>query len=151
MVSRELGCSLQSRYAPSARQPPNWRRMNATNRPSTLSGPPADDLTARLGLSRVSDQACAVQRCWSLVGAIPTWQLSRSSQSRRAGRGNETFGAFETMCRLGDAANRHAVTRVNVEHASKRTMWTPTLHLGGEGRSRLRACKRLEYAISRTI
>ena len=40
------------------------------------------------------------------------------------------------MCRLGDAASRQAVTRVNVEQASKRPMWSPTLHQYGEGRRR---------------
>jgi hypothetical protein len=42
--------------------------------------------------------------------------------------GNETVGAFETDGSLGDSASRQAVTRVNVEQASKRPMWTPTLH-----------------------
>jgi hypothetical protein len=42
------------------------------------------------------------------------------------------------MRRSGDAASRQAVTRVNVEQASKRPMWTPTRQLGGEGRSRWR-------------
>ena len=32
------------------------------------------------------------------------------------------------MCRFGDAASRQAVTRVNVEQASKRPMWAPTRH-----------------------
>ena len=32
------------------------------------------------------------------------------------------------MCRLGDAASRQAVTRVNVEQASKRPMWSLTSH-----------------------
>ena len=32
------------------------------------------------------------------------------------------------MCRSGDAASRQAVTRVNVEQASKRPMCAPTLH-----------------------
>ena len=36
------------------------------------------------------------------------------------------------MCRFGDAASRQAVTRVNVEQASKRPMWTPTLQLVGK-------------------
>ena len=40
------------------------------------------------------------------------------------------------MCRFGDAASRQAVTRVNVEQASKRPMWSPTLHQYGEGRRR---------------
>ena len=40
------------------------------------------------------------------------------------------------MCRFGDAASRQAVTRVNVEQASKRPMWSPTLLQYGEGRRR---------------
>jgi hypothetical protein len=55
---------------------------------------------------------------------------------RSGGGGNETVGAFETVCRFGDAASRQAVTRVNVGQASKRQMWTPTLHKDGEGRRR---------------
>ena len=37
------------------------------------------------------------------------------------------------MCRFGDAASRQAVTRVNVEQASKRPMWVPTRQNDGEG------------------
>ena len=40
------------------------------------------------------------------------------------------------MGRFGDSASRQAVTPVNVEQASKRPMWTPTLHRKREGRSR---------------
>jgi hypothetical protein len=36
--------------------------------------------------------------------------------------GNETVGAFETNGSHGDSASRQAVTRVNVEQASKRPM-----------------------------
>jgi hypothetical protein len=42
---------------------------------------------------------------------------------RSGGGGNETVGAFETDGSLGDSASRQAVTRVNVEQASKRPMW----------------------------
>jgi len=38
--------------------------------------------------------------------------------------------------RSGDSASRQAVIRVNVEQASKRPMWTPTLQSDGEGRRR---------------
>ena len=46
---------------------------------------------------------------------------------RSGGGGDETVGAFETDGSHGDSASRQAVTRVNVEQASKRPMWTPTL------------------------
>jgi hypothetical protein len=42
---------------------------------------------------------------------------------RSGGGGNETVGAFETDGPLGGSASRQAVTRVNVEQASKRPMW----------------------------
>src|SRR5436305_3050972 len=45
---------------------------------------------------------------------------------RSGGGGNETVGAFETDGPLSGSASRQAVTRVNVEQASKRPMWTPT-------------------------
>jgi hypothetical protein len=32
------------------------------------------------GNQRGRDSMCAVQRCWSSVGAIPTWQVGRSNQ-----------------------------------------------------------------------
>jgi hypothetical protein len=52
---------------------------------------------------------------------------------RSGGGGNETVGAFETNASLGDAASKQAVTRVNVEQASKRQMWAPTRQDDGEG------------------
>jgi hypothetical protein len=42
------------------------------------------------------------------------------------------------MYRLGGAASRQAVTRVNAERASKGLMWEPTRHCYGEGRRRRR-------------
>ena len=41
---------------------------------------------------------------------------------------------------LGNSASRQAVTRVNAEQASKRTMWEPTRQWDGEGRCR-KLCK----------
>src|SRR5438270_8417973 len=55
---------------------------------------------------------------------------------RSGGGGNKTVGAFETDGSHGDSASRQAVTRVNVEQASKRLTWSPTLHKEGEGRRR---------------
>src|ERR1017187_6060351 len=62
-----------------------------------------------------------------------TWVASAGSY-RSGGGGNETAGAFETAGRFGDSASRQAVTRVNVEQASKSPMWSPTLRNDGEGR-----------------
>ena len=49
------------------------------------------------------------------------------------------------MCRFGDAASRQAVTRVNVEQASKRPMWAPTSATRmGKAAAAGEQCKRLE-------
>src|SRR5208337_3645362 len=55
---------------------------------------------------------------------------------RGGGGGKKPSEPSRQMCRLGDAASRQAVTRVNVEQASKSPMWSPTLHQYGEGRRR---------------
>jgi hypothetical protein len=49
---------------------------------------------------------------------------------RSGGGGNKTVGAFETDGSHGDSASRSrraGITRVNVEQASKRLTWSPTL------------------------
>ena len=47
---------------------------------------------------------------------------------RSGGGGNEAAGAFEKDGPHGGPAIRQAVTRVNVEQASKGLMWEPTRH-----------------------
>ena len=47
-----------------------------------------------------------------------TW-VAPAGSYRSGGGGNETVGAFETDGSLGDSASRQAVTRVNVEQASR--------------------------------
>jgi hypothetical protein len=49
--------------------------------------------------------------------------------------GNETQPSRQTG-RFGDSASRQAVTRVNVEQASKRPMWSSALRVYAEGRRR---------------
>ena len=71
------------------------------------------------------------------MGASPTRQLSFQSVATEVARGsNETVEAFGGKDRLGDSANRQAVTAVNAEQASKSLMGKPTHSSRGEGRSR---------------
>jgi hypothetical protein len=46
--------------------------------------------------------------------------IAPAGSYRSGGGANEALGAFEKMCRLGDAARGQVVTRVDVEQASKR-------------------------------
>ena len=55
---------------------------------------------------------------------------------RSGGGGNEAAGAFETTGDSSRSASGQAITRVNVEQASKRMMWEPTRPHCGEGRRR---------------
>ena len=59
------------------------------------------------------------------------WVAPASSYRSGGGR-DETVEAFEKRYRPGDTASRQAVTRVNVDRASKRPMWTPTRPLSGQ-------------------
>ena len=80
---------------------------------------------------------CAVERCRSSVGAIPTWQLLL--QPVAIGAAVEvTKSPKPSMERVavGDSASRQAVTRVNAEQASKPLMREPTQLTDGEGRRR---------------
>jgi hypothetical protein len=79
---------------------------------------------------------CAVQRCRSSVGAIPTRQLSFQPVAI------ETIGEVTNRSKLsmeraasGGSASGQAVTCVNAEQASKSVLlWEPTRHCHGEGR-----------------
>src|SRR3954453_23588392 len=84
-----------------------------------------------------SARVCAVESVVLQWVQIPpgNW-VAPAGSYRSEGGGNEATGAFETDGSLGDSANRRAVTRVNVEQASKRPMCTPTSHSEGEGRRR---------------
>ncbi len=85
-----------------------------------------------------SDRVCAVKRCWDFSGCN-SHPATGSLQPVAIGAAVEVTKPSEPsrqMCRFGDAASRQAVTQVNVEQASKRPMWTPTLHSDGEGRCR---------------
>ena len=85
-----------------------------------------------------SGRLCAVKRCWDFSGCN-SHPATGSLQPVAIGAAVEETKPSEPsrqMCRLGDAASRQAVTRVNVEQASKRPMWTPTLQSDGEGRRR---------------
>jgi hypothetical protein len=72
---------------------------------------------------------CAVQRCRSSVGAIPTRQLS--FQPVAIGTVVEVTILPKLPMekgRAGGPASRQAVTRVNAAQASKHLTWEPTRH-----------------------
>ena len=66
----------------------------------------------------------------------PANSVAPAGSYRSGGRGNETAEAFETTGRPSDSASSQAVTRVNVEQASKDLTWKPARLYIGEGRSR---------------
>ena len=73
---------------------------------------------------------CAVKRCLVFSGCN-SHPATGSLQPVAIGAAVEVTKPSEPsrqMCRSGDAASRQAVTRVNVEQASKRPMWSPTSH-----------------------
>jgi hypothetical protein len=74
-------------------------------------------------------------KSWIFCGckSHPANWIAPAGSYRSDGGGNEAVGAFETMCRIGDAARGQVVTRVNVEQASKRQTWVPTRQNDGEG------------------
>jgi prepilin-type N-terminal cleavage/methylation domain-containing protein len=66
----------------------------------------------------------------------PANSVAPAGSYRSGGGGNEAAGAFEKTGRSSDSASSQAVTRVNVEQASKDLTWKPTRLYIGEGRSR---------------
>lgn len=66
----------------------------------------------------------------------PANSVAPAGSYRSGDGGNEIAEAFETTGRSSDSASSQAVTRVNVEQASKVLTWEPTRHLIGEGRRR---------------
>ncbi len=72
------------------------------------------------------------------MGASPTrlTLVAPAGSYRSGGGGNEAAEAFEKTGRSSDLASSQAVTRVNVEQASKDLTWKPTRLYIGEGRSR---------------
>ena len=91
---------------------------------------------------------CAVKRRRFPVGESPTRRDAPAGSNRSNCGGNETVEAFgEAVTKYGDGASVQAVTRVNAEQASKRTMRGPTRN---PNRGRLiRLGKRAEEAPSR--
>ena len=84
----------------------------------------------RGGLETGTQLVCAVKRCMVFSGCN-SHPATGSLQPVAIGAAVEVTKPSEPsrkMCRLGDAASRQAVTRVNVEQASKRPMWSPTSH-----------------------
>src|SRR3954469_1624026 len=66
----------------------------------------------------------------------PANSVAPAGSYRSGGGGNEAAEAFEKTGRSSDSASSQAVTRVNVEQASKVLTWEPTRLYIGEGRSR---------------
>jgi hypothetical protein len=66
-------------------------------------------------------------------GCKPHPATAPAGSNRSSHGGNEVAEAFGSVSRIGDSASVQAVTRVNAEQASKRTMRRPTRHPFGEG------------------
>src|SRR5215470_8164626 len=70
--------------------------------------------------------ACAVTRRRFPVGASPTRQTLQPEATGAATEVTNWLKPSESVSRIGDSAGVQAVTRVNAERASKRTMRRPT-------------------------
>ena len=76
---------------------------------------------------------CAVERSWNPAGESPVRQLVAPAGSNSSiGGGNEAVEALRNG-RVRRSASQQAVTRVNVEQASKSMLQEPTLHNEEEG------------------
>src|ERR1700681_3875613 len=70
--------------------------------------------------------ACAVQGRRFPVGASPTWQSLQPEAIGAVMEVTKWLKPSISVSRIGDSASVQAVTRVNAEQASKRTMCRPT-------------------------
>jgi hypothetical protein len=70
--------------------------------------------------------ACAVQRRRFPVGASPTRQTLQPEAIGAVTEVTKWLKPSISVSRMGDSASVQAVTRVNAEQASKRTMRRPT-------------------------
>src|SRR5712672_396717 len=70
--------------------------------------------------------ACAVERRRFPVGASPTRQTLQPEATGAAMEVTKWLKPSDSASRIGDGASVQAVTRVNAEQASKRTMRRPT-------------------------
>src|SRR5271169_3315195 len=71
-------------------------------------------------------RVCAVTRRRFPVGASPTRQTLQPEATGAAMEVTKWLKPSESASRIGDGASVQAVTRVNAEQASKRTMRRPT-------------------------
>src|SRR6476620_5117957 len=85
-------------------------------------GGQSSKVTGGHGLLRV----CAVERRRFPVGASPTRQTLQPEAAGAVMEVTKWLKPSECVSRIGDSASVQAVTRVNVEQASKRTMRRPT-------------------------
>src|SRR6266705_3197916 len=72
------------------------------------------------------DSTCAVQRRRFPVGASPTRQPLQPEATGAVMEETKWLKPSVSVSRIGDSASVQAVTRVNAEQASKRTMRRPT-------------------------
>src|SRR5467141_2054268 len=76
--------------------------------------------------ARCPHLACAVERRRFPVGASPTRQTLQPEATGAAMEVTKWLKPSDSASRIGDGASVQAVTRVNAEQASKRTMHRPT-------------------------
>src|SRR6266542_3257694 len=78
-------------------------------------------------------RVCAVTRRRFPVGASPTRQPLQPEATGAVMEVTKWLKPLVSVSRIGDSASVQAVTRVNAEQASKRTMRRPTDNPFGEG------------------
>jgi hypothetical protein len=98
------------------------------NVPAWENLPLADDRPYRAGLGDGKSPlwVCAVTRRRFPVGASPTRQPLQPEATGAAMEVTKWLKPSDSASRIGDGASVQAVTRVNAEQASKRTMRRPT-------------------------
>jgi hypothetical protein len=79
---------------------------------------------------------CALPRCTALPGNPGRQTLAPAGSTRGGPGGDEWPEALREKSPLGGQRTVRAATRVNIEQASKKSMWEPTRHSNGEGRRR---------------
>jgi hypothetical protein len=123
------------------------RRADQDHRPGLIDAQLINDLlTAELviaDLSGLNPNAfyeigmCALPRCTALPGGNPGRQTLAPAGSTRGGPGGDEWPeALREKSPIGGQRTVRAATRVNIEQASKKSMWESTRHSNGEGRRR---------------
>src|SRR3979411_256398 len=101
-------------------------KWSAPFRPLSSSAIRFDDAPAKDRVGRCRHLAGAVTRRRFPVGASPTRQPLQPEAIGAVTEVTKWLKPSISVSRIGDSASVQAVTRVNAEQSSKRTMWRPT-------------------------